>query len=145
MVRSDPRTQATVRTVGFQPSQGPDKVNFQEGRRGRWRNPSRRPAEVSDRARVSPDEAHEIACAKVKQPQNAIHALDEKDPFVASMRTELQKARSKGRLVPVEDRIKSTTAFFERARKRELAARKELEVAQEDICWSASGRRLPRM
>ena len=91
------------------PPQGPE-----EGRRGRWRNPSRRPAEVSHRARVSPDEAHEIACARVKQLQNAINALDEKDPFVASMRAELQKARSKARLVSVEDRIKPTTAFLER-------------------------------
>ena len=97
----------------FQPPQGADKVSFQE--RGRWRNPSRRPADVSYRARVSPDEAHEIACAREKQLQNAINALDEKDPFVASTRSELQKARSKARLVPVEDRVKST-AFLARLR-----------------------------
>ena len=80
-----------------------------------------------------PDEAHAAACARVKQLQNAIDALDEKDPLVASPRAELQKVRSKARVVPVEDRIQSTTAFLERARKRESVARKELEVAQEDV------------
>ena len=69
----------------------------------------------------------------MKQLQNAVDALDEKDPLVASLRAELQKARSKARVVPVEDRIKSTTAFLERAWKRESVARKELEVAQEDV------------
>ena len=80
-----------------------------------------------------PDEVHGIACARVKQLQNAINALDEEDPSVASLRAELRNARSKARLVPVENRIKSTTAFLERAPKRESVARKELEVAQEDI------------
>ena len=57
-----------IRGPGLRPQgdfpfpQAPDKVNFQEGRRGRWRNLSRRPAEVSHKTRVSPDEAHEIAC-----------------------------------------------------------------------------------
>ena len=116
-----------------QQSERRGKVSFQEGRRGRWRNPARRPAEVSHAPRAGPDEAHAAACARVKQLQNAIDALDEKDPLVASLRAELQKARSKARVVPVEDRIKSTTAFLERARKRESVARKELEVAQEDV------------
>ena len=55
----------------------------------------------------------------------AIDAFDKKDPLVASLRVELHKARSKARVVPVEDRIKSTTAFFERAWKRESVARKD--------------------
>ena len=46
--------------------------------------------------------------ARVKQLHNAIDALDEKDPLVASLRAEMQKAHSKARVVPVEDRIKST-------------------------------------
>ena len=82
------------------------------------RNPARRPAEVSHAPRSGPDEAHAAACARVKQLQNAID-----DPLVTSLRAELQKARSKARVVPVEDRIKSTTAFLGRARKRGIGGR----------------------
>ena len=56
--------------------------------------PRSSPTEDSHAARAGPDEAHAAACARVKQLQNAIDALDEKDPLVASLRAELQKARS---------------------------------------------------
>ena len=132
-----------------QQSERREKVNFQEGRRGRWRNPVRHPAQDSHAARAGPDEIHAAACARVKQLQNAIDALDEKDPLVASLRAELQKARSKARVVPVEDRIKSTTAFLEAGRSGERIGGKEGSwrlhrrmSGMERPGWSGSGRRL---
>ena len=56
-----------------------DKVSFQE--RGRWRNPSRRPADVSHRARVSPDDAHEIACARVKAVAECLQRARREGPI----------------------------------------------------------------
>ena len=106
----------------FQPPQGPDKVIFQEGRRGRWRSPSRRPA----KARVSPDEGHEVACARVKQLQNAINALDEKDPFVASLRAEFTSR-------PCRRPCQAHHSIPREGTEARVGGQEELEAAQKDI------------
>ena len=105
---------------------------------GRAQRTMAQPSTSSRDSRQSPTEFVQTmrfvnACTTVKQLEKAVDALDKKDPVAASLCVELQKARSEARPAPVADRIQSTTAFIERARKREGVAMKELKAAQEEI------------
>ena len=121
MVRSHPWATPTDGPVEFA-TEGKGKGHAPEEPRAQARQPTRRGGPV--RFGRNPDEAAADACARVSKLQQAIDVLDAGDPVAHSLQQELKKARAQARIAPVEDRIKSTTAFVESARKRATEPRR---------------------
>ena len=88
---------------------------------------------------------HGSPSRSVKQLQKAVDVLDVKDPFVASLRAELQKARSKARVVPCRRPCQVPHSSLREG----TEVTRSWRPAQEDIRdgergWSGSGWRRPR-
>ena len=65
-----------------------------------------------------PDVILSKARARVAKLEVAMNAVGEDDPTYAALRDSLKQARVQAQLRPVEDRIKATTSFIERAKRR---------------------------
>ena len=80
-----------------------------------------------------PDELRAVAKIRVTKFEFAISATGEDDPIVVILREALKQARRQTETPPVEDRIKSTRAFIEWARKRVAAVMEEFNKAKQKL------------
>ena len=80
----------------------------------------------------------DTARARVTKLEAAVLAIGESDPEYPGLQDALKKARSRAQEKPVQDHG-GTELFLERARKRVVAARQEVEKAKEGVV-SAEGK-----
>ena len=90
------------------------------------------PAASSSRA-SGPRHCKSNARVRVTKLEAAMAAIGESDPVFPALQDALKTARALAQLKPVQDRILGTESFLERARKRVVAARQDVEKAKEAV------------
>ena len=80
------------------------------------------------------------ARARVTKLEAAIAAVGDSDPISVTLKEALSRAKSQAQERPVADRIKHTTIFIERAKKRVASLQQDVTNAQAAVVQAGTGR-----
>ena len=102
--------------------------------KSKWPEGSARTTPTASPSRASgPDTAMLNARARVAKLEAAMVAIGESDPAYLALQDALKTARAQAQEKLVQDRIAGTESFLERARKRVVAVRPEVEQAKDAV------------
>ena len=109
-----------------------------------WRGQPERRAEQDRRAPSDPDTIMANGRVRITKLETTMQSVRESDPMYPNLLEALKTARNQAHVKPLQDRIAGTESFLERARKRVVHARQEVDNAREKLAGHCRGQVGPR-